>query len=152
MKRSIVVTLALCSLLLVPRMSHAKGLGADAGFSLNPDQFIFGLHTNIAASPRVSVVPSLDVGFGDDVFTIAVLGDVRYSFSPASKLRPYLGGGIEWINYDPSADNVDSSSKFGGNILGGVWLTGTEAHGIFLEGHVGLGDVPDFTARVGLGL
>ena len=71
MKRIGLLLAATCC--LAASNAHAGGLfGLQAGGSFGPDQFVAGLHMGFALGPKVMLVPSADVGFGDEATTIAV--------------------------------------------------------------------------------
>ena len=135
---------------LASHTAHAEDLmwGPQAGFSLNPDQIVFGFHAIAPVGARFDIVPSADIGLGDSFFTLALNGDVRMNLAPESSLRPYVGGGVSLDYADP--DEGDSGSEFGGNILGGIWLNKGGQTAYYIEGKLGLGDVPDFKAMLGI--
>ena len=136
------LALAFC---LFASNAHAGGLfGLQAGGSFSPDQFVAGLHMGFALGPKLMLVPSADVGFGDDATTIAVNADGHYALNLESRLAPYVGAGLTWYNIDPDGD-AGSSSEIGGMLIGGIHVT----RKLFLEGKVGLGDVPDFKLMAG---
>ena len=142
MKRIGLFLAALCC--LCATNAHARGLfGLQAGASISPDQFVAGLHMGFGAG-AITVVPSADVGFGDQALTLAVNGDAHYAINPESKLNPYVGAGVTWYHIDPDGD-VGSSSEWGGTLIGGIHAT----RKLFVEGKLGLGDVPDFKLMVG---
>ncbi|MEP7028308.1 MAG: hypothetical protein ABI960_06915 [Candidatus Eisenbacteria bacterium] len=146
-------TLAASLLILValPGLAHAGNwvFGPQVGLSVNPDQFVAGLHAVAPLSRSVDFVPSADLGFGDDAFTFALNGDVRVNVAPLSKVKPYVGAGITWYNVNPSTDGVATFSETGASLLGGMWLNRGGGLALYLEGRIGLGDVPDFKALVG---
>lgn len=136
----------------VSTTSAQTSWGPRAGFSLSPDQFVVGFHAMIPVGSGLYVVPSGDVGFGDSSFTWSLNGDLQYRFSTSGSVKPFIGGGVTYFNLDPDTEGVDTFSEFGGGILGGVWLNTNGSTPFFLEGKVGLGDVPDFKFMAGLNL
>jgi hypothetical protein len=126
--------------------------GPQAGLSINPTQVVFGFHVVAPLAQSVDFVPSIDLGVGDGAFTIAANGDVHVNIAPESSLRPYVGGGVTIYNVNPNADGADGSTEVGGMLLGGIWLNRDGATSYYLEGRIGLGDVPDFKAVIGLNL
>lgn len=142
MKRQLLGTVA--ALLLVATASGPAfaGVGLRTGLSLDPDDFLIGFH--FRSSPleeSLFLVPSLEAGFGD-LTMIAGNLDLHYRFKTQSELKPYAGGGLtlNWFDHSGGSD-----LEFGGSLLGGMQLT----KGIFLEGKIGLGDVPDWKFVVG---
>lgn len=131
------------SLFLVAAATPAfAGLGLQAGGSVNPDDFLFGVRFKThPLAESIFVVPSVEVGFGD-VTMIAGNLDGHYKFKTDSKYAPYVGAGItlNWFDFDGGSD-----TEFGGSILGGVQLN----EKFFFETKVGLGDVPDWKFLLG---
>jgi hypothetical protein len=117
-------------------------IGLQAGASINPDDFIVGLHLKKALAESLIFVPSVEAGFGDATM-VAGNADLHYNFQTKSKLAPYLGGGLtlNWFDFDGG-----SETDFGGSILGGIQLSKT----LYFETKVGLGDVPDWKLVLGL--
>src|SRR5262245_30362793 len=138
------LTLTLVALALVAFVSSPAlaGVGLQAGLSLEPDDFVVGLHwqSNPIAENLVWV-PSVEAGFGD-VTMIAGNLDLHYQLQTKSKLAPYVGGGatLNWFDFDGG-----SETDFGGSILGGIQLN----QKMFFETKLGLGDVPDWKFLVG---
>jgi hypothetical protein len=117
--------------------------GLHAGLSINPDDFLVGLH--FAFSPvaeDLTFVPSVEAGFGD-VTMVAGNADLHYTLPVESKLAPYVGGGVtvNWFDFDGGSD-----TEVGGSLLAGIHFS----QKFFLEGKIGLGDVPDAKLYVGL--
>jgi len=118
------------------------GAGLHMGLTVNPDDFLIGLHfQSKPVAQNLTLVPSVEAGFGD-VTMVAGNLDLHYNFKTQSDLAPYAGGGItlNWFDFEN-----DSETDFGGSILGGISLSAKW----FLEGKVGLGDVPDWKFYVG---
>jgi hypothetical protein len=118
------------------------GVGVHAGLSLQPDDFIAGIHLKTKPlAENLSLVPSAEVGFGD-VTMIAGNADLHYTFQTKSKLAPYAGGGLtlNWFDFDGG-----SETDFGGSFLGGIQLSPK----FYFETKVGLGDVPDWKFVLG---
>ena len=130
--------------------AHAEPLmwGPQAGFSVGPDQIVFGFHAIAPLADRFEIVPSGDIGLGDNFFTVAINGDVRMNLAPESSLKPYVGGGVSMYYADP--DEGESGTEFGGNALGGIWLNKGGQTAYYIEAKLGLGDVPDFKAMLGI--
>ena len=69
--------------------AFAKGtVGLRGGFSLDPDDFLIGLHFRTdPLGENLYFVPSVEAGFGD-VTMIAGNADLHYVFNTESKLKP----------------------------------------------------------------
>jgi hypothetical protein len=126
--------------------------GIRAGLSVDPDQFLFGAHLNVAPVGRnVYIVPSLEAGLGDDLFTLSFNGDVQYRFdvSRGSEVRPYAGGGLALYYVD--VDRGGSDTEVGVNVLGGIFFGRASGNPMFVEAKAGLSDeVPDWKFIFGI--
>jgi hypothetical protein len=146
-RRHLVLLLAVLALApaAVPARAETTA-GVRAGLSVDPDQFVFGAHLNIAPVGRnVYIVPSAEAGFGDDVFTLAFNGDVQYRFdvSRGSEVRPYAGGGLSIFYVD--VDRGGSDTEVGVDVLGGIFFGRASGNPMFVEAKAGLSDeVPDW--------
>jgi len=116
--------------------------GLHAGMSLDPDDFLIGLHFSKPMQDQLTLVPSVEAGFGD-VTMIAGNLDLHYALKTGGKLAPYLGGGVtlNWFDFES-----ESETDFGGSFLGGLSLN----EKWYFETKIGLGDVPDWKFYVGL--
>jgi len=143
---TVLAGIVLFALALVPLPAAAGDIGLRTGFSLSPDDFVIGGHYRTPPiAEYLYFVPSAEVGFGD-VTMVAFNADLHYLFDVKSKLAPYVGAGMT-INWFDSEGNSDT--EVGGGIIGGL-LLGETSHGrLFLEGKLGLGDVPDAKFLVG---
>ncbi len=127
--------------------------GVRAGSSFEPDQVVLGGQYRIPVAEALVFQPSAEVGFGDELFTINLNGDLHYTFNTTGGVRPYIGAGATFASYDPDAEGADSQTEFGATAIGGIWLNSTGSTPWFLEGTFGLTDeMPDFKVMVGLGL
>jgi hypothetical protein len=120
--------------------AFAAGVGLHAGMTIDPDNFLIGVRWNFPmAEPPINIVPSVEAGFGD-ITMIAGNLDAHYVFQTGD-VQPYVGGGItlNWFDFEG-----DSSTEFGGSILGGVKFNPTWG----AEAKIGLGDVPDAKVMV----
>lgn len=135
--------------------------GVRAGYSFEPDQVVLGAHYMIPlGASGLHFVPSAEVAFGDSLFTIYGNGDLIYRFSAGGSVKPYLGGGVSVVNYDPDDVEVDgvtiegeSETEVGFSALGGAWFNAGGSTPWFIEGKVGLDDkTPDVKLMVGVGL
>ena len=139
----------------------AAQFGVRAGYSFTPDQVVLGAHYMIpVGTSGLNVIPSAEVAFGDDAFTIYGNGDLVYRFAAGTSVKPYLGGGISYVSYDPDdieidgeTIEVDSSSDVAFTAIGGAWFNAGGSTPWFLEGKIGLDDKsPDVKLMVGVGL
>lgn len=141
MNRVLVLAFATVALLGASTPALA-GVGLQAGFSLDPDNVLVGVHwKSKPLGESFFWLPSVEAGFGD-VTMIAGNVDLHYVFKTESKLAPYAGGGatLNWFDYEG-----ESETDFGGSLLGGIQLNS----GMYLEAKYGLGDVPDWKFYVG---
>lgn len=144
---------ALIALAAAPASAQVNW-GPRGGLSFSPDQIVLGAHVNIpVGSENFALVPSLDIAFGDDLFTIGLHGDLDYRFQVEGSVKPYVGAGFSYYNYDSDAEGADANSETGVNILGGVWLNSDSSTPFFVEGKFGLSDtMPDFKVMAGVNL
>ncbi len=151
--RSTITVFVLVLALVIAGAGTAAGtvpLGARAGFSLEPDQVVFGAHAKAFEPYRGWwVVPVAELGFGDNVTTVALSGDMLYGFPElqTSDWGFYLGGGLGWAHY--SWDGGDTG-EIGLNLVGGMTrrlLTGNE---LLLELRIGIDELPDVKIVTGI--
>jgi hypothetical protein len=137
---------------VTPALANTSG-GIRAGLSVDPDQFVFGGQLNFdPIGKNVYIVPSAELGLGDDVTTLAFNGDVQYRFhvSQGSSVRPYAGGGLTILWFDQDGPG-DSDTNVGVNVLGGIFFG--EAHGnpMFVDVKLDLSDeLPDWKFMFGV--
>ena len=132
------------ALALDATVAHGQGPGVRGGVSVDPDQFYVGGHYETSALvDRVYLRPNLEVGFGDDVTTLAINIEGIYKIPLKNQrgTRLYLGGGPAINIYDR---NDNSDAKGGLNLLAGL-----EFGKVFVEVKGGLFDSPDL--KVGIG-
>jgi len=156
MKRIIMASLImglLCSVTAfgTNRPVGLRGIGPRVGYTINPDQVHIGAHIDFGdLTENLMMQPNLEIGFGDNLTTIAPSFEVDYRFrSDWGVWTPYLGGGIGPVFY--SAKNGGSTSDLGlylqfGIGKGGLWQ---QAGRFFIEGKLGLADAPDAKLTVG---
>lgn len=126
------------------------GGGPRVGITMNPDQVHFGGHLDMGdLAPRLMLMPSLEVGIGDNMTIVSTTFDVNYRFREDwGSWNPYLGGGIgpQFISSDFGRDNTE----VGVAIQGGIARQLTSQPGfMFLEFKLGLVDYPDAKFTVG---
>ncbi len=153
MKRFIRTALAMLPLTLLLTAGAASAQtnwGPRAGLSVDPDQLVVGFHVEYPAATNLYFVPNADVAFGDNVFTFSLNGDLSYRI-PGSSARPYVGGGLSYLNY--SFDGGGSGDELSLNVLGGFWANTGGSTPFFLEGKLYFADAtPDFKVMVGVNL
>jgi opacity protein-like surface antigen len=150
--------LLICALAaLVPAAALAQspvvsGIGPRVGFSIDPDQLVFGGQLLIGEiAPDVTFDPSLEIGVGDDITVIAANLDLKYHFSVrGSEWRPYAGAGIglNFLSWD-SPGRDDSETEVGGNVILGAGAPTRSGNRFFTELRFGLGDIPELKIMVG---
>jgi hypothetical protein len=138
----LVVALALVALGASGVAAQAR-FGLRGGFGLKPDQFVIGGQAEVGNLSFARIVPSVDVGFGDDVTTIAFNGDFLLRVNiPDASIELYGGGGPTVLYADKS--NASSDWNLGLTLVVGGRLPVGGKHAVNLEGRIGIGDVPDF--------
>jgi hypothetical protein len=155
MTRKLALVLALAAFLPVTASAGAvSAIGPHLGFSLSPDQVVLGGQLLMGdVAPQIDLLPSVDLGFGDDVMLISLSGDFHYRFNVSGmKWQPYAGAGVSWhfASYDnsPPDDNRDDSFA-GGTIIVGADVPTKSGSRFFVEGKIGLGDGPDLKVLAG---
>ncbi len=127
------------------------GIGPRVGLTMNPDQFHVGAHLDLGdLSNNLMMQPNVEIGFGDNVTTVAPSFEVDYRFrSDWGAWTPYLGGGAGPIFY--STKHGGSSSDLGLYLQFGIGRGSAQSQSghFFIEGKLGLADAPDFKATVG---
>jgi hypothetical protein len=146
---TLAMLVAVC-LVFASTASAGYPAGVRGGFSHRPDQFLFGLQVEFPpVAQNLYIVPSTEVGVGDDAFSLAVNGDVQYRFHTSSGIRPYAGGGLTLYYIDP--DNGDSNTDLGVNVLGGLFFGSQNGPPLFIDAKIGLTDeVPDWKIVFGV--
>jgi hypothetical protein len=146
-------------LFLIP-IAHAADLGfrnwgIRGGLSIDPDQGHVGVHVNLGEiTENLRIQPNVEIGFGDHVFLFMLNGETFYLFNvPDDETRLYAGGelSIVYWNVDAPGRHVDDV-ELGLSAVGGIEIPFSRDYDGFFELKLGLGDVPDFRATVGLNL
>jgi hypothetical protein len=160
--RSLLLRTAACTLVFmaVTVAASAEGFGYEgwgvrAGISETPDQFVIGAHVNLGEfAPGVRFQPSIELGFGDDVFTAAGNLAVFYFFPIQAAVTPYVGGQISAVHYnlDKNCDgfggrfgsSCDSSeTEIGPAAVGGIEMEMSGGSKFLAEVQVGFNDLPE---------
>lgn len=143
--------------LLVPAAwSHAAergvrfyGLGPRVGFSLEPDQFVFGGHADFGElfTNANLVLPVIEIGVGSD-FTVTSIGsDLLYRFADRfGEWTPYAGGELAFIisSFDLPNGNSETNTDLGLSGVVGVDKMIGDANRFGVELKIGFVDSPDF--------
>jgi hypothetical protein len=153
-RRALPLLLALVVLALgvPPALANTSG-GIRAGLSVNPDQFLFGGQLNFdPIGKNVYIVPSAELGLGDDLTTLSFNGDVQYRFhvSQGSSVRPYAGGGLSIWWFDPDGPG-GSDTNVGVDVLGGIFFGEANGNPMFVDVKLDLTDeLPDWKFVFGI--
>ena len=129
---------------------HLKGWGVRAGLASDPDQAIFGFHWDLGEIIKhLRLQPNVELGLGDDVWTVFGELPVHYLFRVQSKFTPYAGGGVVLgvARYDrPNKD--DTSVEGGVRIIGGLQWPLKNGKPFAVEVNIGFGDIHEVQAKV----
>lgn len=158
MLRKVLLVCALAATL--PAAVHAQGrltnaIGPRIGVSMDPDQLVLGGQIDLGElAPDLTFTPNLELGFGDDITTIQLNGDVHYHFLvQGSAWRPYLGGGIgvAFYSFDtpPGFQGDDSQTEVGLNVVVGAIVPTQSGSRFFTELRLGIVDLPQVKVLVG---
>jgi hypothetical protein len=121
------------------------GFGVRGGFGLDPDQFVLGAQFTVGtqAFSIARIVPSVDVGFGDNVTTFAFNGDLLFRFIlEGTSFGLYGGGGPTLAYWD--VKNAGSAWELGLSLTVGAQVPIFKKNATNIEGRFGIGDIPDF--------
>ena len=144
--RGLLVSIVALSCLTWVPLAHADVSGGlRAGFSSSPDQFLVGGQLELSpVADQLYIVPSAEVGFGDDLTTLSFNGDLQYRFVAHSAVRPYAGGGLS-VYYVNVSGGGGSDTNLGADVLGGIFFNEHSSNPMFVEAKLGLTDeVPDW--------
>jgi len=129
-----------------------RGWGPRVGISDDPDQLVVGVHFDLGEfAPHVRWQPSVDFGFGDDVFAFTGNLMVAYYFPMNGSVTPYAGGQVTaaYFNFDNPQNGDDSDTEIGLAGVGGIETTLKGGTRFLAELQLGFGDVPDVKLLVG---
>jgi hypothetical protein len=126
-----------------------RSYGVLAGFGIDPDQFVVGVQAELGRVKMARFAPSLDLGFGDNMTTYTLNGDIRLHVSPPkSTFTVYLGGGPTLALIDPKGG--DSDTEIGLSLVAGLKAAMGRSNAYTLEGRFGVGDIPEFRLLAGI--
>jgi hypothetical protein len=126
------------------------GFGLRAGFGLDPDQFVIGAQVSLGKAFAITrVVPSVDVGFGDNVTTIDFNADFLLRLIVENTSFGLYGGGgptLAFLDFK----NSDSKWELGLSVVVGAQVPIIKKHATNIEARFGIGDIPDFRLLLAL--
>ena len=145
-----------CLLLLAPeswaqeRRGPRNGYGFRLGLGLQPDQFVVGAQALLGQRFKIfRLAPSFDVGWGNDVTTYVLNGDLELHLPlPISRSSLYLCAVaiLVCLQFDGASNDTD----VGVNLLGGLRLATNGRTNYLFEARFGIGDTPDFRLFAGI--
>jgi hypothetical protein len=118
-----------------------------AGVGFEPDEFVVGAQVFMRGrlGGLVRIAPSLDFGFGSDLSTILINGDLLTGVLPVgSRFGLYGGAGLAAAWFIP--DQGDSQSEIGVNLVLGADI----GNRFYAETRFGLDQMPDFRLLGGI--
>lgn len=125
--------------------------GIRAGFGIDPDQIVIGGQSILGKAGKIfKIGASLDAGFGDNVTTFCLNGDLMLDFPvPNSRGTFYALAGPTFMLYDPKYGDGDSEI---GLSIGGGFRHGLKGGSklLTLELRAGIGDIPDGRILAGI--
>lgn len=128
-----------------------KGWGVRVGLSSDPDQIIGGFHWDLGRIvPKLRLQPNVELGVGDDAVTLFGALPVHYLFDIESKFTPYAGGSfvLGLVRLDRPRGGNDTNVEAGLRAIGGLQWPLKNGKPIAVEVNIGLGDIPEFQAKV----
>ena len=131
------------------KFGHAYGL--RAGLGQDPDQFVVGAFAVLGKlGPQARVVPSVDIGFGDNRTVTTLNLDMRwYLISlPESGVKIYGSAGPTLAFKTASKGGNDT--EFGITLTAGARIPMRGAKRYNVEARFGFGDIPDFRIMFGV--
>ena len=152
---AILAAVAIC--IISTSVTHAKpansghAFGLRAGLGQDPDQFVVGAFAVMGKlGPRARVVPSVDIGFGDNKTVTTFNLDLRwYLISlPESGVKFYGSAGPTLALV--SANKGGNNSEIGLTLTAGARIPMRGAKRYNLEARFGFGDIPDFRVMFGI--
>ena len=147
------LTAAVLTLAAAATAAAQNQVGPRLGLSINPDQFVLGGQLTVPFSePNLLFAPNVEIGFGDNVTTFQVNGDVAYHFNEVGpNWNPYVGAGLGLIviDFNDNFPGDNSDTELGVNIIGGLRFKNRSGSNLFTELRLGIGDLPDAKVMVG---
>jgi len=135
-----------------------RGWGPRVGASSDADQVLVGAQFDLGEFiPNLRWQPSVELGFGDDKYSLYGNFMVSYYFPVKAAVTPYAGAQLTVWLFDQNNPNNSKSDGFddGFNAEIGLYAVGgieTKLKGgnrFLTELQLGIGDVPDVRVLVG---
>ena len=124
-------------------------LGFRGFFGLDPDQFGVGAQSRLGEMLGGQLAPSVDFGFGDNLTTTTINGDVLWDLGlPGSNNAFYIGGGPTLVWWSPEAG--DGDLEIGATGVFGMTIPMGISNKYNAEIRYGIGDTPELRFLVGL--
>jgi hypothetical protein len=136
------------------------GWGVRGGFSLDPDQFVLGMHIMTGdLAKNLRLMPNADIGFGDNYTVFTLNPDVHYTIPLSNSGHLYVGGSVGlvyWRVDDSYGEDYPPGTTYDrdGTDLGVAGVAGYEfpvkGDPIFLDFRFGITDeYPDLKLQIG---
>jgi hypothetical protein len=120
------------------------GLGVRAGLGLDPDQFVVGAQFSLGKTLSIArIVPSADIGFGDNVTTILFNADLLLRLNVEGTSFGFYGGGGPTLAFIDRKD-AGSDWQLGLTLTVGAQVPIFPKNATNIEARIGLGKIPDF--------
>lgn len=120
------------------------GLGARAGWSTGPDQFVLGVQGEFGRVLQTArFVPSVDFSLGDNKVT-AINADFRWYLFPLPETGMYIYGAAGPTLILASAGQGNTNSDIGLSLTAGLKIPMKGGNRYNVEARFGFGDVPEF--------
>jgi hypothetical protein len=119
--------------------------GLRVGFGLDPDQFVAGAQVALGKKLGIArIVPSVDVGLGNSLTTIAFNGDALFRLNVEDASFGFYGGAGAGLVYADVESGGSSSWNLGLNLIAGARVPFKKLPPTSFEARFGVGDIPDF--------
>ena len=124
------------------------GLGPRIGFSLEPDQFVFGGHADFGDPfPHTTLLlPVIEIGVGNDATVTSIGSDLLFKFTNRwGAWNPYVGGELAFIitNVNLPGGGDDTNTDIGLSGIFGVEKGIGSVNRFGAEVKIGIVDTPD---------
>jgi len=133
-----------------------RGWGPRVGASSDADQVLFGAQFDLGEfTTNLRWQPSVELGFGDDKFSLYGNFMVAYYFPVKAAVTPYAGAQVTvWLFDQNGPDNSKGfddgfNAEIGLYAVGGIETKLESGNRFLAELQVGIGDVPDVRVLVG---
>lgn len=131
--------------------SARDSFGVRGGFGSGPDQIIIGGMIELGKPMgTATVVPSLDLGLGDNATVWAANLDLRWYLLPLPESGVKFYGAAGPTIAAVSAGKGGSSTEIGLSLTAGARIPMRNKRRYNLEARFGFGDIPDFKLILGI--